>query len=63
MDRVGQDGCLAVQRTARSSLIDGLEFTSDRDSVIAELESAVDDVQRAIAEMRAGERMTEHYGG
>ena len=44
-------------------LIDDLEFTSDRDAVIAQLESAVDDVQRAIAEMRAGERMTEHYGG
>ena len=46
-----------------SSVIDGLEFTSDRDAVIAALESAVSDVQRAIAEMRAGSRMTEHYGG
>ncbi len=46
-----------------SSVIDGLEFTRDRDAVIAELESAVSDVQRAIDEMRAGERMTEHYGG
>lgn len=45
------------------SLIDGLEFTSDRDAVIAALEGAVGDVQRAIDEMRAGERMTEHYGG
>ena len=45
------------------SLIDGLEFTSDRDAVIAALESAVGDVQRAIGEMRAGERMPEHYGG
>ena len=45
------------------SLIDELEFTGDRDAVIAALESAVDDVQRAIDEMRAGERMTEHYGG
>ncbi len=46
-----------------TSLIDELEFTSDRDTVIAQLESAVDDVQRAIDEMRTGERMTEHYGG
>ena len=45
------------------SLIDGLEFTSDRDAVIAALEAAVGDVRRAIDEMRAGERMTEHYGG
>ena len=45
------------------SLIDGLGFTGDRDAVIAELESAVGDVQQAIEEMRAGERMTEHYGG
>ncbi len=45
------------------SLIDGLEFTSDRDSAVAALEAAVGDVQRAIDEMRAGERMTEHYGG
>ena len=46
-----------------ASVIDGLEFTRDRDAVIAALESAVSDVQRAIDEMRAGERMTEHYGG
>ena len=45
------------------SLIEQLEFTSDRDIVIGELESAVGDVNRAIDEMRAGERMTEHYGG
>ncbi len=46
-----------------SDLIEGLDFTGDRDAVIAELESAVGDVQLAIDEMRAGERMTEHYGG
>ena len=45
------------------ALVEQLEFTSDRDAVIAELESAVGDVRRAIDEMRAGERMTEHYGG
>ena len=45
------------------SLIAGLEFNRDRDAVIADLESAVVDVQQAIEEMRAGERMTEHYGG
>ena len=46
-----------------SSLIEALEFTGDRDAVIAELESAVGDVRQAIDEMRTGERMTEHYGG
>ena len=45
------------------SLIDELDFTRDRDAVVAALESAVGDVQRAVDEMRAGERMTEHYGG
>ena len=45
------------------SLIDELEFTSDRDAVVTRLESAIADVQKAIDEMRAGERMTEHYGG
>ena len=45
------------------SLIDEIEFTSDRDAVVARLESAVADVRKAIGEMRAGERMTEHYGG
>ena len=45
------------------SLIEELEFTSDRDTVVSRLESAVADVQKAIDEMRAGERMTEHYGG
>ena len=44
-------------------LIENLEFTSDRDAVVSQLESAVGDVQKAIAEMQAGERMTEHYGG
>ena len=45
------------------TLIEELEFTPDRNAVIAELESAVGDVRQAIEEMRAGERMTEHYGG
>ena len=45
------------------SLIDELQFTSDRDAVVARLESAVADVHQAIDAMRAGERMTEHYGG
>ena len=30
---------------------------------MARLESAIADVQKAVDEMRAGERMTEHYGG
>ena len=61
---MGQDrGVAGSQAEAHQSLIDELEFTGDRDAVIAALESAVGDVQRAIDEMRAGERMTEHYGG
>jgi len=40
-----------------------LEFTSDRDRVIEQLESAIADVQRAIDEMRQGERPMSHYGG
>ena len=44
-------------------LIEDLEFTSDREAVVAQLEAAVADVQKAVDEMRAGERMTEHYGG
>ena len=44
-------------------LIESLEFTNDRDIVVSRLESAVVDVQRAIDQMQAGERMTEHYGG
>lgn len=44
-------------------LIESLEFTSDRDAVVAQLEAAVADVRKAIDEMQSGERMTEHYGG
>ena len=44
-------------------LIESLEFTNDRDAVVASLESAVADVRKAIDEMQSGERMTEHYGG
>ncbi len=40
-----------------------LPFTDDKDQVIAELEAAIDDAQRAIAEMRAGQRDIAHYGG
>lgn len=46
-----------------STIIDTLPFTSDKDAVVAELESAIADVQRAVDEMRAGERRAEHYGG
>ena len=45
-----------------ATLIDQLEFTSDSDAVIAELESAVADATRAIEDMRSGEGMPEHYG-
>ncbi len=46
-----------------TALVDDLPFTSDRDAVIAELESSIEDVQRAIDEMRAGPRDAAHYGG
>ncbi|WP_420609109.1 hypothetical protein [Candidatus Poriferisodalis sp.] len=45
-----------------TQLIDELEFTSDRDAVIAQLESAIGDAQRAVEEMRAGEKSLLHYG-
>ena len=43
-------------------LIDELEFTPDRDAVIAQLEDAIGDAQRAVDEMRAGEKGLLHYG-
>ncbi len=43
-------------------LVEDLEFTSDPDIVIEELENAISDAQRAIAEMRARERCLQHYG-
>ena len=43
-------------------LIEELEFTSDPDIVIDELENAVGDAQRAVAQMRARERGLQHYG-
>ncbi len=46
-----------------NSLIEELPFTSDRDAVIAQLEYAISDAQRAIEDMRAGERDMIHYGG
>lgn len=46
-----------------ATLIDELPFTSDKSEVIAELESAIADTQRAIDEMRAGKNAMEHYGG
>ncbi len=54
----------AAWRTQRhlARLVDDLEFTSDRDAVIAQLEDAIADAQRAIAEMRAGKRDLLHYG-
>jgi hypothetical protein len=45
------------------TLLDDLEFTSDRDAVISELESAIADVRRAVDEMRSEERSIAHYGG
>lgn len=46
-----------------NTLIEELPFTDDRQAVIAELEAAITDTQKAIAEMRAGERTMHHYGG
>ena len=43
-------------------LIDELDFTSDRDAVISQLEGAIGDAQRAIEEMSAGEKGMLHYG-
>ena len=43
-------------------LVEELEFTSDPDIVIDELENAIGDAQRAVAEMRARERGLQHYG-
>ena len=45
------------------SLIDELPFTDDKQEVIAQLEAAIGDAQRAITDMRAGERDMIHYGG
>jgi len=45
------------------NLIDSLAFTSDIGHVTTELEQAVADVQRAVEDMRAGERQALHYGG
>ena len=44
-------------------VIDELPFTSDKDHVIAQLQAAIEDTQRAIADMSAGELGTQHYGG
>lgn len=45
-----------------TDLIDRLPFTSDRDAVVSELESAIADTQRAIAEMRGQPEPMAHYG-
>ena len=42
-------------------LIDQLDFNSDMESVAAQLEAAVADVNQAVTEMRAGEQDTSHY--
>lgn len=46
-----------------SAVVESMPFTSDKDAVVAELERAIEDTQRAIDEMRAGARSMEHYGG
>ena len=45
VDRVGQDGRLESTQGRLRDLIENLEFTSDRDAVVSQLESAVADVQ------------------
>lgn len=46
-----------------NTLVEELEFTGDKEAVIARLEAAIADTQQAIADMRAGERDLSHYGG
>jgi hypothetical protein len=46
-----------------TSLIDQLDFTADRDAVIAAMETAIDDVRRAVDDMRTGPDRIHHYGG
>ncbi len=45
------------------AVVEDLPFTSDKEAVIERLEAAIADTQRAIDDMRAGERSLEHYGG
>ncbi len=45
-----------------SHLVETMGF-EDRDTVIAELEFALEDAQRALDEMRAGKDTIDHYGG
>ena len=44
-----------------AQLIDSLEFTSDKDAVVAELEHAIEDVQKTINEMNDGVKPIHHY--
>lgn len=44
------------------NLLESLDFTPDREVVIAQLEASVADVQRAISDMKTGEVPQEHYG-
>ncbi len=43
------------------TLIEELPFTADVDDITERLAEAVQDVERAVAEMRAGRKPTEHY--
>ena len=43
------------------ALIETLPFHREPEAVIARLEAAVEDVARAIDDMRAGPREAEHY--
>ena len=44
-------------------LIAGIDFDADPEAVARQLETAVADVNQAVAEMRAGARSMDHYGG
>lgn len=44
-------------------LIEDLEFTGDRETIIKALEVAVEDANKAISEMRSADGNMQHYGG
>ncbi len=47
----------------RGAPLDDFAFDGDMESVASRLERAVADVTTAVAEMRAGAKPADHYGG